>query len=262
MISLLGIQQSRFDGKVFIMVVLACVCILRSHCVKIPSSRHHGNLGINSEKFALLAQQYAVPPLFLDWHPSCAGWRSPLWFQWPSVAELQLVASSRWSMQWHCPSGAIHLRDDFEAQGLSNLAWAAAKLRFHHPELMETLGWQGIGGRVELTFASDVLDMAQIAKIEMNTHSMSRGPSYDPTHRPICSSVQGDRGCAKASEFNAQAISSMAWAFAEAGAVRAELILLACQVEVENHIGGGLNSIAGGTCNFPSLSKVLEWFSC
>lgn len=54
---------------------------------------------------------------------------------------------------------AIHLRDDFEAQGLSNLAWAVAKLRFHHPELMETLG---------------------------------------------------DRGCAKASEFNAQAISSMA----------------------------------------------------
>ena len=50
---------------------------------------------------------------------------------------------------------------------------------------METLGWQGIGGRVELTFASDVLDMAQIAIIEMNTHSMSRGPSYDPTHRPI-----------------------------------------------------------------------------
>ena len=57
-------------------------------------------------------------------------------------------------MQWHRPSGAIHLSDDFEAQGLSNLAWAAAKLRFHHPELMETLGWQGIGGRVELTFAS------------------------------------------------------------------------------------------------------------
>eukprot|EP00435_Cladocopium_sp_Y103_P029881 s1625_g7.t1 len=35
---------------------------------------------------------------------------------------------------------AIHLSNDFEAQGLSNLAWAAAKLRFHHPELMEILG--------------------------------------------------------------------------------------------------------------------------
>jgi hypothetical protein len=67
MIFLLGIQQSRFDGKVSIMVALACVCILRSHCVKIPLlGIMDFNLGINSEKLALLAQQYAVPPLFLD----------------------------------------------------------------------------------------------------------------------------------------------------------------------------------------------------
>lgn len=78
-----------------------------------------------------------------------------------------------------------------------------------------------------------------------------RAQSYDPTHHPISSSVQGDRGCAKASEFNAQAISSMAWAFAEAGAVGAVgPDLWACRVDVENHIGCGVNSIVGGPATF------------